>query len=782
MSSDPLFDPGDELTHHDEEGYSIASFIGRGGTGEVYRLDSTKHGSQRIVKLFLPFYYFDKVKNIGLFPKPSDSGMSQQIFDAFESLKISDSEYATLAELNHPFVVPVHSLVRVQLPPKATKRLSEQFNLPEETRYAFGIIASYVEGLPLLEYAATANPDSLFETLHSVATALDYLNLSKQILHCDIKSDNVLVQQSDGLPVVVDFGLAQQASQTRTDRRVSVSTDLLPPFPLSDEATEIRRRIMAGEDVSRNEFLQEFWPWLDRYQFGLLLGSVARMPQIQRPEREFLDGLARDLGDQAWLDRHASTPLAPYVERANANRVYSVVRTGARESDLRIPSPNRRINVPVQLSPIAQHPSLVRLNRLNQLSLLPARFPGATHSRFLHSLDTYRLTRALSRRLLDRPEFRSLMGEADVVRLLASALLHDVNHLPLLHIVQELADKTSLPDPFALATAYKSWSSDDLNSVLDRVGMSCVLLGAMTRQDGNSLQLLGRPLTEQETFIGSVVSSGVDVDKLSYLQLDSSFSGLGFADGLDIEALFDAATVGEFRGKPVLSFAERGLTAVESVVRARVDGFERLYWCDENRAMMACVLDTLRAVVSHEDGPKRLDQLMASSVGSSDFGFLQDLDRLSEELGVSHFRLASFFDGAWDRVVAVYRSEDPGRSSRLKALASKDRVRVDAEFRKALIERYPARNGLNLVLVDVPTRDLTFSGPVLVTTGATTVDMTRDQMFTAQRERLTRLSHRMTVFVDRDLFNLMSSDQADESDVIEELLDAALAGEGSNWD
>lgn len=780
----PLFDPGDELAKNDEESYRIAEFIGRGGTGEVYRISSTIHGSNRIVKLFLPFYYFEKLKRIGLFPDSQPRDFSSQIFSAFESLKISDREYATLAELNHPFIVPVHSRLRIQLPRKAMARLASQFELPEAARVAYGIVASYVQGIPLLEYARDASGERVLETLRSVAIALDYLNLDREILHCDVKSDNILIQRSDGLPVVVDFGLAQRAQADAEDRLISVSTELMPTFNLSTLASAIRRQVLNGEQVRRSDFMNEFWPWLDRYQFGLLLGTISEYSQLRKPEQTFLASLARNLGDERWLRAHADRPLAPYVERADSNRTYGIVRAGARESDLRIPSPMRRINVPRDLQAVAQHPALVRLNRLNQLSLLPARFPGATHTRYLHSLDAYRLARALCRRLLDRSEFRSLMSEQEVVLLLVAAMLHDVNHLPLLHVIQELADpdKEQLPDPFHLAFDYHPWTSDSLDNTLEPLGISRVLIGSLTRQGGGAARLLGRPLTPQEHFIRSVVDSGIDVDKMSYLQLDSVFSGLGFASGIDIEGLFDAATVGYHGDKPVLAFHSRGTVSVESVVRARVAGFESLYWCDENRAMMACVLEGIRLVLARDDGVQQISSLLARSVGSTDYGFLERLDRILGDSKTMPFLLSSFFDGAWDLIEVAYRSDDAGRATALRSMPASTRLAVDRSIRRGIISQFGGQQSTSLVLVDAPARSLTLGGKIFELEGGRTTETSSTGQYASARERLERISRTITIFVDRGLHNLMPERKDERDRAIEDIVDEALSDAGTNWE
>ena len=774
--SNQLFDVGDLLPTGDDDSYTVLKFIARGGTGEVYQLSSDLHGQSRIVKIFIPFYYFERVRKIGLF-QSQDPDMSNQVFQAFESLHIGRQEYRTLAGLSHPFVVRVHDLVQIQLPQKSLDRLKSSYAVQDSRRSVYGIIAAHCSGDSFLQYAQHADPTMLMETLSRIAQALDYLNLEKGMLHCDLKSDNIIINRADGLPTVVDFGLAQDDTGD-ANRQISIATTLLPQIPDNAAAAAVREAIMRRELVSKKDFMASYFPWLDRYQFGILVRRTLELPEerLPRAESEFLRSLSDSLQDVEWLQAHKDDELWPLVARTDANRIYPAVRTGARSEDLRIPSPIRRINVPARFARLAQHPALVRLNRQNQLSLLPARFPGATHTRFLHSLDTFRIARSLARRLLDRAEFRSFMGEEDVDALLVAALYHDVNHLPLLHIFQELTDKDWLPDPMSLALAYSSPESPPLSELLDELGLSLERLEALTRGGASNESVPDR-------FISSAIDSGMDVDKMSYLQMDSLFSGLHFADGVNIDALIEAADVGRTEGGHlVLSYNDPDGRIIESLVRARVQGFETLYWAKENRAMMALFLRSIRSAALRPEERTKLADLINESIGVSDHTFLGAIDRtIDRGEGVGAWKLASFFDGSWTSIVAALETNDDNVVGALRSMTRENREKFDGRVTAAIREGVsPARAEQVLCLVDLPGRRLNFGGPLYRRRpdgGA--VDLANDQRFSELRARLDGLYGRITIFVDRATNEELTLQHTDASKFIEKMLADVLRND--NW-
>ena len=75
---------------------------------------------------------------------------------------------------------------------------------------------------------------------------------------------------------------------------------------------------------------------------------------------------------------------------------------------------------------IMDMPQFQRLRRIKQLGLISLIYPGATHTRFEHSVGTMNLGSKLSNELG--------LSDEDIELIRTSALLHDIGHGPFSHV------------------------------------------------------------------------------------------------------------------------------------------------------------------------------------------------------------------------------------------------------------------------------------------------------------------------------------------------------------
>src|SRR3954468_10281012 len=88
---------------------------------------------------------------------------------------------------------------------------------------------------------------------------------------------------------------------------------------------------------------------------------------------------------------------------------------------------------------LLETPEFQRLRRIRQLGFSELVFPGATHSRFAHSVGVFHTARQLARHIEQK---RGSHPERAQVAL-AAALVHDVGHGPFSHAFEEAAKKFS---------------------------------------------------------------------------------------------------------------------------------------------------------------------------------------------------------------------------------------------------------------------------------------------------------------------------------------------------
>src|SRR6266516_5646538 len=126
---------------------------------------------------------------------------------------------------------------------------------------------------------------------------------------------------------------------------------------------------------------------------------------------------------QSWSDSEG-LPLLPDEQPISTVRdsLYDLIPLGPREEKLISTAP------------------FLRLQKIKQLGFVYRVWPGATHTRYEHSLGCYYLAVRTMRSLLQRGDDGGLVGISisSVQTLIVAALLHDIGHYPYSHTIEEL--------------------------------------------------------------------------------------------------------------------------------------------------------------------------------------------------------------------------------------------------------------------------------------------------------------------------------------------------------
>jgi serine/threonine-protein kinase len=101
-------------------------------------------------------------------------------------------------------------------------RLLSHFKWPEEQPEYLVLVMEYVPGVTLYQWARDNNPSAreLVEKLLPLARALKEVH-AREVLHRDLKGDNVLVREADGALVLVDFGAGAMPNAPRVTRALA---------------------------------------------------------------------------------------------------------------------------------------------------------------------------------------------------------------------------------------------------------------------------------------------------------------------------------------------------------------------------------------------------------------------------------------------------------------------------------------------------------------------------------------------------------------------------------
>ncbi len=226
-------------------------------------------------------------------------------------------------------------------------------------------------------------------------------------------------------------------------------------------------------------------------------------------------------------------------------------------------------------------PEFLRLDGIKQLGFVSRVWPGAKHSRFEHSLGVLALTRRALRVL--GPALRDLDGTlrpapADLDAIAAAALLHDIGHYPFSHAIEELGPPVLRHEEVGRAII----EDGAVAGVLERDW------GLDPRRVANLIEPR-EPLAPVDALLVGLLSGTLDMDKLDYLPRDAKACNVPYGR-VDTPRLLDALTIAEVEGQPRIVVGEKGISALHSLINARQEMFDNVYWHHTNRACMAMLL------------------------------------------------------------------------------------------------------------------------------------------------------------------------------------------------
>lgn len=221
-------------------------------------------------------------------------------------------------------------------------------------------------------------------------------------------------------------------------------------------------------------------------------------------------------------------------------------------------------------------PALQRLEGIQQLGFVSRVWPGARHTRFEHSLGVMHLMTEAVAQLLDRG---APISEQTARAAVAAALLHDVGHYSFSHAIEELGP----PVP----------THEEVGRALVTQGELAALLCDAWRVEPEQVARLIRPggtaLTAEERLVRGLLSGPLDVDKLDYLPRDARGCHVPYG-GVDSARLLDALRVVNVDGEARVGIDQKGVSPLHSLLNARQEMFDNVYWHHTNRAGMAMLL------------------------------------------------------------------------------------------------------------------------------------------------------------------------------------------------
>jgi HD superfamily phosphohydrolase len=358
---------------------------------------------------------------------------------------------------------------------------------------------------------------------------------------------------------------------------------------------------------------------------------------------------------------------------------------------------------------IVDSPAFQRLRRVRQLGTTHLVYPGATHTRFQHSLGTLRVAQDLFDNILDNPfgddlfaewrldpeTFDKQVAEAMVLARLG-ALLHDFCHVPYGH---------TLEDDFELLTPHDK-NQDRFNwfwSMIDEVTRSVVSSDLKRDLERLILSKNNDINASRYPFVSDLVGNTICADLIDYLARDFYYTGLPGRLGQRFLSYF-FVTSSDVDAK----YRHRMALRIEKKGRLRADVISEVFKYLRYRYELSERVLQHHAKVSADTMVAKAIEIWIAREGRE---AVENALRLHSDDGLLEFLAAKKLDGASDLALQVrdrnlYKEHRRSHAdpTYLRRAALYETWRA-SQFRASLEERVADAVGLSapwLVLVSIP--------------------------------------------------------------------------------
>lgn len=258
---------------------------------------------------------------------------------------------------------------------------------------------------------------------------------------------------------------------------------------------------------------------------------------------------------------------------------------------------------------LIETPEFQRLRRIRQLGVSEFVFPGATHTRFAHSIGVYHNARKLMkviRRNVGDEKFEK--DRAQVV--LIAALLHDLGHGPFSHAFEGARETLAQARGDEAIEKHEKFTAKlilaeggAIRLILDRVdGELAEQVAGLIRAD------------DPADIYHAVVSSSFDADRLDYLMRDRYMTGTQ-TGAIDYEWLIDNLAIDHIpipqdddpaRWVPTFVFKLKGRQAAEDFLFARYRLYTQVYLHKTTRGFEQLISALVMRIGELSEDPERL--------------------------------------------------------------------------------------------------------------------------------------------------------------------------------
>ena len=201
-----------------------------------------------------------------------------------------------------------------------------------------------------------------------------------------------------------------------------------------------------------------------------------------------------------------------------------------------------------------------RLRRIKQLGLSDFVYPGATHSRFAHSVGSMFVMDKIANRLIED----KFLKEDCLQELRLAALLHDIGHYPFSHLIENVMRKLH--------------RDQGKHEMLSSHVIKNTEIGERIRDAGYDPEEICAIIGKRHMIklFNYLLSSDFDVDRIDYLIRDAHHTGVAYGF-IDVDRLIRTITMNR-KTSAQLAILQKGRQAIENFLIGRYHMYQSVYY------------------------------------------------------------------------------------------------------------------------------------------------------------------------------------------------------------
>lgn len=562
----------------------LATRLGDGGSGVVYLVGQKLHKSYQIDRAIKFFVYRpDIAKRFN------------------KSVAVSQKEFireiASFSQLSHEGLVKI---IDAGIYSDATRRDPFPY-----------IVTEFVKGVTLKQFIEApldarksdptsrfrrdivGNPERVLTMLIQIARAIKFMH-DRNFYHCDIAPKNIFLKEEEGFrPIIGDLGLGAFLADVKKNVRVAGTRKYMPK--------EVERH--WTKIVPWNTYVK-FHPRWDLFSFAQTALEFSELIPDTRRIRwrtPLVESLKKCLSGEKF---HSIDEIIDQLEWLSpVGQVPELAPSLAGQQKKIIPVDSLIISDRVRK--LMNHPAVLRLAKIHQLTTARYVFPGAMHTRYEHALGTMETMRRYVSALKDSPDFLTRFNPALIETALICALLANITRHPLRNVLGEIKGvvpqyESNFDDKDLFEELFRETRNANHQTLQDLIerdfpNVDCEVVKKITVGSSEECN------TPEERLVYSLLHCSLDVRVTDFVRRDSIHLGLsGFT--FDLDDLLGQLTVHDER----LALRVSGVGSAEQLITMRYWLFNRIYWNAPNRAFVSMLRYCLFRLAKNTNFVKQL--------------------------------------------------------------------------------------------------------------------------------------------------------------------------------